>query len=392
MDQGARLAAELTEAFGLENVDRLAAMVRVREQLDAQIAVETAAFDGQAAFEGRGYRSPASYLVDDCRISRRSAAAYLSAGRAMKAFPLLTEAAQNGDITFDHVKAFARTVVPPRADEERVALASSSEHKFLAKAKAYTSDDFGRLCRAWRLEADFHDPEARKRIIDKTEVVLIDHQEDDYAELRIGGPRVDVLAIHKAITRESDRLWREENGETDDNVAPLRHKKERRFRAVLLMAKRAMARFADDLVLPEPLLNLQMDWDTYDRESAAYAAGHSGPGPDEVFKPGFISQTIDGKPISPSHMFAISLRARIRRVVFDAKSRKVDLGRSQRLYTSAAREAVMQRDKHCQHPGCDMPGDWCDVDHILEWQHGGHTNPENGQLLCRWHHTRKKAA
>ena len=85
----------------------------------------------------------------------------------MKSFPLLTEAAQSGEITFDHVKAFARTVVPPRADEDRVALASSSEHKFLAKAKAYTSDDFAKLCRAWRLEADFHNPEAPKRIIDK---------------------------------------------------------------------------------------------------------------------------------------------------------------------------------------------------------------------------------
>ena len=158
MDQVARLAAELTEVSALEDVDRLAGLVRVREQLDAQIAVETAAFDGQAAFEGRGYRSPASYLVDDCRISRRSASAYLAAGRVMKSFPLLAEAAQAGDITFDHVKAFARTVVPPRADEERVALASSSEHKFLAKAEAYTADDFGRLCRVWRLEGEFHRP------------------------------------------------------------------------------------------------------------------------------------------------------------------------------------------------------------------------------------------
>lgn len=75
MDQVARLAAELDGVSALQDVARLAGMVRVREQLDAQIAIETAAFDGKAAFEGRGYRSPASYLVDDCRISRRSASA-----------------------------------------------------------------------------------------------------------------------------------------------------------------------------------------------------------------------------------------------------------------------------------------------------------------------------
>lgn len=70
MDQGVRLATELQAAYGLGDVDGLAALVRVREQLDADIAVRAAGFDGRAGFGDNGYRSPAGFLVEHCRISR----------------------------------------------------------------------------------------------------------------------------------------------------------------------------------------------------------------------------------------------------------------------------------------------------------------------------------
>ncbi len=393
MDQGARLATELEAAYALDEVERLAALVRVREQLDADIAVQAAAFDGRASFGEKGYRSPAGFLVEHCRISRSSARKLQDTGRALKNFPLIAAAAQSGEISFDHARVFAKTVVPPRTDSERIDLASEAEHKFLAKAKTHTADDFQKLvCLAWRQIANESDREAQQRIVDKTEVTFEEFPEEDTARIVISGPRIEVRMIRNALRRLTDELWRKENQADDDTVVPMRHRKARQFRAAVLMAKRAMARSAEDLVLPEPLLNVQMDWDTYEREVAAYAAGEPGPGANQIFEYGYRSQTLDDIPMTPAHAFAIGIRARLRRLVIDAKSRKVDLGRAERLYTGAAREAVMQRDRHCQHPGCDMPGVWCDVDHILEWSDGGETSPENGQLLCRWHHTRKSTA
>ena len=43
---------------------------------------------------------------------------------------------------------------------------------------------------------------------------------------------------------------------------------------------------------------------------------------------------------------------------------------------------------HCVWPGCDHPTTRCEVDHLHDYNHGGHTNPTNGAPLCgfrnRW--------
>jgi hypothetical protein len=59
--------------------------------------------------------------------------------------------------------------------------------------------------------------------------------------------------------------------------------------------------------------------------------------------------------------------------VVDSESRVIDLGHRQRLFTGAAREAAKLLVKHCEHPGCDLPADWCHVDHQVEWAVGGAT-------------------
>ena len=47
------------------------------------------------------------------------------------------------------------------------------------------------------------------------------------------------------------------------------------------------------------------------------------------------------------------------------------------------------RDGTCRFPGCTRPARGCEVDHTVEWQDGGHTEPGNLALLCRRHHALK---
>lgn len=73
-------------------------------------------------------------------------------------------------------------------------------------------------------------------------------------------------------------------------------------------------------------------------------------------------------------------------VLFDGKGTPLDLDRDRRLFTDPQREVIAARDGGCLIRDCDRPPSWCEAHHIVEFQHGGRTNVDDGVLLCRYHH------
>ena len=47
------------------------------------------------------------------------------------------------------------------------------------------------------------------------------------------------------------------------------------------------------------------------------------------------------------------------------------------------------RDATCRWPGCTVPAHYCQLDHRIEYQHGGPTSPDNLVNLCQHHHNIK---
>ena len=86
----------------------------------------------------------------------------------------------------------------------------------------------------------------------------------------------------------------------------------------------------------------------------------------------------------------MSLWSLIRRVVTDSRGVIIELGRTQRLFTGFAREAVMLLEPTCIWPGCDQPHTWCHADHLTSWTTRGPTNPDNGAPLCPRHNYLKE--
>jgi len=72
--------------------------------------------------------------------------------------------------------------------------------------------------------------------------------------------------------------------------------------------------------------------------------------------------------------------------LFDTDGQPLHLGRGARLASAAQRLALYARDRGCTRPGCDIPAQWTQVQHLDEYQYGGRTDIHRMCLVCTFDH------
>jgi hypothetical protein len=82
----------------------------------------------------------------------------------------------------------------------------------------------------------------------------------------------------------------------------------------------------------------------------------------------------------------VACDAMVSRVVLNARSEPVDVGRRTAVVPPGLRRAVAMRDRGCRFPGCDRRDSWCQAHHVVHWADGGETSLSNLVLPCRRHH------
>jgi hypothetical protein len=97
---------------------------------------------------------------------------------------------------------------------------------------------------------------------------------------------------------------------------------------------------------------------------------------------------IDGvdNPISFEAVKQFACTGGTQNIRFDSDGRIIELGSPQRCFTPAQRKAITLRDGGCIIPGCDIPASWTEIHHVIAHADGGPTHPDNGVLLCWFHH------
>jgi hypothetical protein len=87
---------------------------------------------------------------------------------------------------------------------------------------------------------------------------------------------------------------------------------------------------------------------------------------------------LDGQwAISAETARRLACDAQIIPVVLGARGEVLDLGRKSRVVSAAQRRALVQRDRHCAHPGCWRRPRRCAAHHIVPWGQGGPTDVDN---------------
>jgi hypothetical protein len=102
---------------------------------------------------------------------------------------------------------------------------------------------------------------------------------------------------------------------------------------------------------------------------------------------GLAAASLDtGGALSAGEARRLACEAGIIPAVLGTTSEVLDLGRTARFHTRAMRTALAIRDKGCIAEGCNRPPHQTHAHHLTPWSEGGHTNVDDGCLLCDQHH------
>src|SRR5438309_8145145 len=327
------------------SADEIAQELVLRERQIALLQLEASVLACQLLengfLEDAGFNSPTDWLRFNCHLTDKVASDRIQVGEQLAAMPASVEAMRQGEIGYGHLTVMARTAeaVGKRFEESRL----------LPLARKHTPGKFYYKSLHYR-----HSIDAKAYCQEQSEQEINHHlslSTSESGHLLING----VLdPVGGAAVRTALEPLAQKSGAHDHRLLP--------------------QRYADALVElasgGKPA-NLQVTATIETLKGLAGAAA------------GEMEFSL---PISSTSVQRMACDCSVTRVLLNQESVTIDVGRSKRVISGAARKALMARDGHCRWPDCERPASWCDGHHVVHWIDGGGTDLDNLVLLCRRHH------
>ncbi|MGE0138735.1 MAG: DUF222 domain-containing protein, partial [Ilumatobacteraceae bacterium] len=304
-------------------------------------------------------------------------------GQLGTAAPQVVAALADGTIGVVQSRLIADAFANPRvADQVVDAAAQLIEH-----AQHLSAVEFEQVVRRFVLLVD-HDGSARAAERALTDRKLSIGFSDHTFSLRVNGPAADGVALRAAWKAQLDLEWQADwdacVAEHGDQACPalLRRTVEQRgydaFMTVAAGGVTAVVHLLADAATFEGGVA-----EVFDTEPATAAR------PDDIRR--WASHTADGTFVPAVDIVLAAVRDRVRHVITDHRGIVLHMGRTRRLFTGRARDAVLLAATRCTHPGCDTVSGDSQADHLHPHAHGGTTSTTNGGPACgkhnRWRYT-----
>ncbi|HET6952078.1 MAG TPA: DUF222 domain-containing protein [Acidimicrobiales bacterium] len=328
--------------------DALAAVLALRDRLDARISAAVAAVDAAALWEIDGATSMTAWLADRGRTTRRRAARATREARLVARLPHTGAAWAGGTLSSGQVEAICANL-----DGDLVDLFARHEAAVLPDLAPLPATDVATAMATWRACADDRPPAP-------------DPPQRLHAARLLDGR----LAVDGTLGAETGELLLTalRLARTDDvEGEPARTGATRRADAL-----GDICRFFLDHQREHrggrhrPHINLVVELDRHGDIGAA--------------------RTLGGTPVDRVSAGRLLCDSVLHRVVVGSGSAILDYGRAIRAVPPPLWNVTVLRDRHCRFPGCDRPPGWCEAHHVRPWEKGGVTAPGNLVLLCSRHH------
>ena len=383
---------ELVDLEGL-GADKLEVLLveceAVRRRAGAMIAEIVGVAERTAAYVDDGHASVSGWAKAACHWSGGVTKTVVQTGRLLDAVPEARAAAHAGSLGTGQLRLLARLLANPRC----AAQLPESGELLVGHAQSLWFDEFPVVARRWEALADSDGAHAAHQRA---------HAGRD-AHVNIAGQHVYLdgrggVVAGAAMTEIFDRFCDTEfHADWDHGVATWgeqmnptlleRTGAQRRFDALLAILTTAAASGAPGM--SDPLVNIVIDQITFEHHLAKMSGVDVAP-----LDPTTVDQrrceTSTGHQLDPNDVTAAALCGHVRRVVLGTAGVVIDLGRRSRLFTRAARDAVLLADRSCIWPRCDLRSGRCQTDHTTPWTRDGPTRPDNAAPLCARHNRLKQ--
>ncbi|HEX3907091.1 MAG TPA: DUF222 domain-containing protein [Mycobacteriales bacterium] len=364
-------AHHLPGSFALTRMEEL---IEARDRLDGVIAQGLQAMDIADVTVGECGRTTRSWLVEDQRRSPREAGRMMGAARAMPFYPDLAAAFTAGDISAEHIRVILGCLrrLPPSQVETMLPI-------LLEAARSMDPVMLGQVVREMLLRAAAdEDREAAQQRMYADRWARVSTTFGGMVHLEgMLDPESGrtLLAAVEAMMTASRPPSDGDQPAYGDKDSDLRTVPQRRADAIVDLARHALT----DQTLPDhggdrPQVLVTIGYDDLAAQLAATDTVATLNGP------------LAPIPISPESARRLACDADLIPAVLGGDGPVLDIGRSQRTWTTAQRRAARLRDGGCVFPKCQAPLNGCDLHHLTHWARGGPTDLNNSAHLCQFHH------
>jgi hypothetical protein len=410
------LVDELAGSTDSQLDDRVRSIELERRRLDAELAATLAEIDRRTSYLDDGHRTFTAYLRATCNWSDVEAKRMGRLADAVMNVPGLVEALHVGRIGAPQAHEFAAAHANPRVRDRLVEFAPT----LLDHAERLRFVEFRTCIRRFVVLADL---DGAHRELDATIAGRRAQLVNLNGELCLTGGGGDPLVNAELemtfrhfceLEYEADVAARREcHGDDAELHALPRTPSQRGYDALVAIVRHAAANLdaGRQPRAAEFLINVLVDHRTFaamltDAGLAADATSLAGEPLDPftgVASPSaLLADLVDGEEVTtrrcetssgvilhPHAVLRAALAGHIRRVVLGADSVPINMGRKARVFAGPARDAALLLAVRCDHPGCGLPADWCQVDHSTEWHQLGRTDQTNAGVECSGHNREK---
>jgi len=409
------VAGELVDATEAELDDRIRSLELLRRRVDAELALTVAAAERRKVFLADGHRTMKGYLRATCNWSNADIAGQRRLANATDHLPGLVEALHAGRIGTAQAAAIARVHRNPRVRDRLTEFAPT----LLDLAERLRYDDFALALQRFEMLADTDGAHSdRDEQLEHRNVHVTTVGGSLHLDAAGGDPLIndELEAIFRRFCEYEFRLdaaaRRSEHGDDAAGKPLARTHQQRSYDAFVNLMRRANAHLDTVDGAPnaaDPVVNVVTDartWGLILADAGLAPTENLAGEPVDPFTglpagaerdllrnlladpDAFATvrcETSHGTLLHPHDVLRATLAGHVRRVIVDARSVPIDMGRKQRLFTGPAREAAKLLVRRCDHAGCNLPDDFCDVDHVVEWNDGGPTDHDNAGIECGHH-------